>query len=49
MSVQIAVTSDFSIVTRTIHKIYEANSRFHVKECTAGKIQFLFFRDFCYY
>ena len=29
-----------------IDKILEANSRFHVKELTTGKVQFLFFRRF---
>ena len=29
-----------------IHKVLETNSSFHVKECTTGKVQFLFFRKF---
>ena len=28
-----------------IHKIFEKNSSFHVKQCTMGKVQFLFFRS----
>ena len=29
-----------------IHKTFEINSGFHVKERTAGKVQFLFFKNF---
>ena len=29
-----------------IHKIFETNSSFHVKQRTPGKVQFLFFRRF---
>ena len=29
-----------------IHKIFETNSSFHVKQWTMGKVQFLFFRSF---
>ena len=28
------------------HKIFETKSRFHVQQCTTGRIQFLFFRRF---
>ena len=28
-----------------IHRIFEANSSFHVKWCTAGKISYLFFNN----
>ena len=28
------------------HKIFQTNSSFHVKQCTTGKVQFLFFRRF---
>ena len=28
------------------YKIFETNYGFHVKECTTGKVQFLFFRKF---
>ena len=27
-------------------EIFETNSSFHVKQCTTGKLQFLFFRSF---
>ena len=30
----------------TIHKIFETNSRFHVKQRTTGKVQFVFFSSF---
>ena len=30
----------------TIHKILETNSSFYVKQCTTGKVQFLFFSIF---
>ena len=30
----------------TIHKIFETNSSFHVKQRTTGKVQFLFFSRF---
>ena len=29
-----------------IHKIFETNSSFHVKQRTTGKVQFLFFSSF---
>ena len=30
----------------TIHKISETNSSFHMKQCTTGKVHFLFFSSF---
>ena len=30
----------------TLHRIFETNSSFHVKQRTEGKIQFLFFKSF---
>ena len=30
----------------TIHKIFETNSSFHVKQRTTGKVQFVFFSSF---
>ena len=32
-------------VPTTIHRIFETNSSFHVKQRTTGKVQFLFFRS----
>ena len=32
--------------TTTIHKIFETNSSFHVKQRSTGKVQFLFFSSF---
>ena len=34
------------VLATTIHKIFETNSSFHVKQCTTGKVQFLFFSSF---
>ena len=34
------------IRTATIHKIFETNSSFHVKQHNTGKAQFLFFSSF---
>ena len=36
----------FSKAATTIHKIFQANSSFHVKQRTTGKVQLLFFRSF---
>ena len=33
-------------MSTTIHKIFETNSSFYVKQCTTGKVQFLFFSSF---
>ena len=35
------ITGDFNATT--IHRIFETNSSFHVKQGTTGKVQFLFF------
>ena len=35
-----------SIIATTIHKIFETNSSFHVKQGTTGKVQFLFLSSF---
>ena len=35
-----------SFPERMIHKILETNSSFHVKQCTTGKVKFLFFKTF---
>ena len=36
----------FNLGATTIHKIFETNSSFHVKQRTTGKVQFLFFSSF---
>ena len=38
---------DLRHLARIIHKIFETNSSFHVKQRTTGKVQLLFFRRFC--
>ena len=35
-----------NVETTTIHRIFEANSSFHVKQHTTGKVQFLFCNSF---
>ena len=37
------VSSKKLFAETTIHKIFETNSSFHVKQHTTGKVQFLFF------
>ena len=36
----------FLLISTTVHKIFETNSSFHVKQCTTGKLQFVFFSSF---
>ena len=38
-----------NIFAKTINKIFETNSNFHVKQRTTGKVQFLFSRVFRQY
>ena len=33
-------------LSTTIHKLFETNPSFHVKQRTTGKVQFLFFSSF---
>ena len=40
------VTSKKLFTETMIHKILETNSSFDVKDCTSGKVQFLFFSSF---
>ena len=40
------VTSKKLFAETIIHKILETNSSFNVKDCTSGKVQFLFFSSF---